>query len=101
MHGRVWWVCRDSDAGRTCCIRDYNLLAAQICISQIRHKRVLHRRITPLGVVGLSRSTVIAIVIERSLVRFWERRYFLVLPFHQKLLEMSFEVVFLARQLLR
>jgi hypothetical protein len=34
-----------------------------------------NKRITPLGVVGLSRSTVIAIfVIERSLVRFWERR---------------------------
>ena len=34
----------------------------------------LSQRTTPLGVVGLSRSTVISIVIERSLVRFWERR---------------------------
>ena len=42
-----------------------------------RFQRVTKRvttRIPPLGVVGLSRSTVISVVIERSLVRFWERR---------------------------
>jgi hypothetical protein len=48
-------------------------------------KHGLSRSIPPLGVVGLSRSTVIAIfVIERSLVRFWERRYFL--PFLSQIL---------------
>ena len=51
-----------------------NVLSCRTVISQIRHKRGL-RRITPLGVVGLSRSTVISVVIERSLVRFWERRH--------------------------
>jgi len=40
---------------------------------------------TPLGVVGLSRSTVMYIVIERSLIRFRERRYpFFVLFFVQE-----------------
>jgi hypothetical protein len=70
-------------------------------ISQIRLKRVLHGRITPLGVVGLSRSTVIAIVIERSLVRFWERRYFLSCQAFQCHAVVSMELIFELQKVLQ
>ncbi|KAF2141591.1 uncharacterized protein K452DRAFT_30654 [Aplosporella prunicola CBS 121167] len=44
--------------------------------SKSQPKRGVQLLNTPLGVVGLSRSTVMEFnAIERSLVRFWERRH--------------------------